>query len=282
MAVGKAQLGTVRLRQRRYADALAAYEDARRTFESLGEPGTIAGAWHQIGMAHQHAGQLQAAEDAYRRSLAIRVQLGDVAGQATTLIQLGNLYNQLGRLEEAAAFYRQAADRFKDDRAKEGITRGNLADTLHKLGRLDEARQEIERAIVCRQGLGHAAEPWKTWGILYGIETDAGRLPEAQQARRQAIEAYRVYRRDGGENQDLNGQLCNTICQQVQAGQTVEAQELLRQLEAAPELPDRLRPLLPVLQAIVAGSRDTALAEVPEFSIYTAAEVLWLIERLGP
>ncbi|WP_338416236.1 CHAT domain-containing protein [uncultured Sphaerotilus sp.] len=281
VAVNKLQLGTVRLQQSRYVDALAAYENARRTFESLGEPGTVAMVWHQIGMVHQEIGQPQAAEEAYRRALAINVQLGDTAGQGMTLGQLGNLHDQLGRLEEAAAFYRQAADRLKDDRAKEGLTRSNLADTLRKLGRLDEARQEIERAIVCKQGLGHAAVPWTTWGILSEIETDAGRLPEAQQARRQAIEAYRAYRCDGGENQDPDGRLCNTICQQVQAGQIGEAQELLRQRGAKPNLPTWLPPLLPVLQAIVAGSRDPALAEAPEFRFDTAAEVLWLIERLG-
>lgn len=280
-AVGKGQLGTVRLRQRRYADALAAYEDTHRTFESLGEPGSVATALDQIGRVHQEAGQPQAAEEAYRRALAIKVQLGDTAGQASTLNQLGLLYDQLGRLKEAATFYRQAADRFKDDRANEGRTRNNLADTLRKLGRLDEARQEIERASDCLQGLGQAAEPWKTSGILSNIETDAGRLPEAQQARRQAIEAYRAYRRNGGENQNPDGKLCDLLCKQLQAGQTAQVQQAFRQLEAAPALPDWLPPLLPVLQAIVAGSRDPALAEAPEFSIYTAAEVLWLIERLG-
>jgi tetratricopeptide (TPR) repeat protein len=281
VAVGKGQLGSVRLLQRRYTDALAAYEDARRTFESLGEPSTVASVWHQIGIVHQKAGQPQAAEDAYRRSLNIKVQLGNTAGQATTLNQLGNLYDQLGRLEEAATFYRQAADRFKDDRANEGFTRNNLANTLRKLRRLDDARQEIERAIVCKQGLGHAAVPWTTWAVLSDVETDAGRLPETQRARWQAIEAYRAYRRDGGENQDPNGQLCEAIFQQVQAGQIPEAHDLLRQLETAPNLPTWLPPLLPVLQAIVAGSRDPSLAEAPEFCYDTAAEVLWLIERLG-
>lgn len=281
VAVGKGQLGSVRLLQRRYADALAAYEDARRTFESLSEPGSVAIAWHQIGMVHYEANQPQAAEDAYRRALAIKVQLGDVAGQAATLSQLGNLHDQLGHLEDAATFYRQAADRSKDDRANEGRTRNNLADTLRKLGRLGEARQEIERAIVCKQGLGHAAVPWTTWGILSDIETDAGRLPEAQQARRQAIEAYRAYRRDGGENQNPDGKLCDLFCKQVQAGQTAKVQEVLRHLEAAPDLPDWLPLLLPILQAIVAGSRDPALAEALELHYTTAAEVLWLIERLG-
>jgi hypothetical protein len=78
--------------------------------------------------------------------LEIEVQLGDVAGQADTLNQLGNLYQQwdLGRLEEAAAFYREAADKCVqiEDSAKEGVVRNNLADTLRQLGRYGEARQE--------------------------------------------------------------------------------------------------------------------------------------------
>ena len=92
VAVGKGQLGTVRLDQRRYPEALAAYAEARERFTQLDEPGSVAVIWHQTGMAYQEAGQPEAAEDAYRKSLAIEVRLGDVAGQASTLMQLGNLY----------------------------------------------------------------------------------------------------------------------------------------------------------------------------------------------
>ena len=57
--------------QRRYGEALAAYAEARERFTQLDEPGTVAGIWHQTGMAYQEAGQPEAAEDAYRKSLAI-------------------------------------------------------------------------------------------------------------------------------------------------------------------------------------------------------------------
>ncbi len=76
VAVGKGQLGTVRLQQRRYGEALAAYAEARERFTQLDEPGTVAVIWHQTGMAYQEAGQPEAAEDAYRKSLAIKVRLG--------------------------------------------------------------------------------------------------------------------------------------------------------------------------------------------------------------
>ena len=42
VAVGKDQLGTVRMRQRRYPEALAAYAEARERFTQLDEPGIVA------------------------------------------------------------------------------------------------------------------------------------------------------------------------------------------------------------------------------------------------
>ena len=133
----------------------------------------------------------------------MEVRLGDVAGQARTLSQLGHLYySVLGRVEEAAAFFHQAAAKNTEihDVVQEGGTRTNLAEALRKLSRLDEARQEIRRAIECNERLGHASAPWKTWNILAEIETDAGNTTAATGAKRHAIACYLAYRRDGGEN----------------------------------------------------------------------------------
>ncbi len=186
VAVGKLQLGTVRKDQRRYPEALKAYEEARDRFTRLDEPGTVAVSWHQTGMAYQAAGQPEASEDAYRKSLAIEVRLGNLAGQADTLNQLGNLYDDiLNRPEEAVAFYRKAADKYIEgrDHAKEGAVRNNLAATLRRLGRFDEARQEIHRAIECKAPFGHASEPWKTWSILAQIESAAANPTAAAEGR---------------------------------------------------------------------------------------------------
>ena len=73
---------------------------------------------------------------------------------------------------------------------------------LRKLRRLDEARQEIRRAIECKAQFGHAAEPWTSWAILADIETDAGNPAAAAEAKGKAIACYLAYRRDGGENHD--------------------------------------------------------------------------------
>jgi len=65
----KGQLATVRMLQKKYPEALELYGEVRDTFIGLGEPATVAFAWHQIGMTHQEAGEYDAAEEAYQESL---------------------------------------------------------------------------------------------------------------------------------------------------------------------------------------------------------------------
>jgi tetratricopeptide (TPR) repeat protein len=283
IAVCKGQLGTVRLFQRRYPEALAAHAEARQRFTALDEPGSVAVSWHQTGMVYQEAGEPHAAEDAYRQSLALNVRLGDVAGQATTLIQLGNLYDDvLDRPEDAAGFYRQAVDRFVEgrDEASEGATRSNLAKTLRKLRRLNEARQEILRAIDCKAQFGHASQPWLSWYTLAAIETDAGNTAAAAEAQGKAIACYLAYRREGGENHSGSGRLSLDVTQALRSGEPAEVASFLQQVASAHEAAELL-PFIGALQAVVAGSRDPALADQPGLDYTMAAEILLLIETLA-
>ncbi|MFO1433434.1 MAG: tetratricopeptide repeat protein [Candidatus Competibacteraceae bacterium] len=161
VAVCKSNFGTVRLLQGRYAEALAAYSEARERFETLSEPDSVATAWHQIGMVHRKASQFDQAERAYRQALAIWVQHKLRSGETSSLLELGNLYDAMDRLKEAMTFYGQAADICVElqDRVHEGLVRNNLANILIKLYRYNDARCELHRAIKCKQPYGHAAEP---------------------------------------------------------------------------------------------------------------------------
>jgi tetratricopeptide (TPR) repeat protein len=282
VAVGKNQLGTVRLLQQRYGEALEAYQQARDTFSRLNEPGTVAVAWHRIGMVHQEAGQPEAAEEAYNQSLAIKVRLGNQAGQASTLGALGNLYDDvLQRPEEAVAFYQRAAEIYGEigDLVGEGMAQNNLADTFRKLQRLDAARQAIRRAIECKALFGHAAWPWTSWAILAAIEAAAGNNAAAADARHQAFDAFLAYRRDGGENYKASGRLALAVWQALASGDPAEVASTLQQLTADPQAASML-PFLTALQAIAAGSRDRSLAEDPALHYRESAEVLLLIEAL--
>jgi tetratricopeptide (TPR) repeat protein len=283
VAVGKGQLGTVRLMQRRFKDALEAYEEARFRFTQLDEPGSVGVSWHQIGMTYQEAGQPDAAEDAYRKSLAIKVRLRDTAGQANTLVQLGNLYDDvLDRPEQAIAFFRQAADNYValGDEASEGSTRNNLADTLRKLSRFEEARREVRRALECKGQLGHAGAIWTTFNILHEIEKGVGNPVAAAEAKRKATEHYLAYRRDGGENHKTVGRMAMALLGAILTHGPEAAKALLDQVAADPDMPAWIRPFVPPLYAVIAGSRDRALADAPDLHYIMSAEILFLIEAL--
>src|SRR6185436_12288890 len=218
------------------------------------------------------------------QSLAIKVRENDLAGQADTLNHLGNLYDSIGRLEEAATFYRQAAEvyvRF-GDLAKEGRVRNSLADALIKLRRYDETRRELQRAIECKKPYGHAAEPWTTWSILEDLERATGRADAAQAARQQAIETYVAYRRAGGVSQSPVAQLYALVAQAIQQSDEAEAAQQLNQLLGRPDTPPFGKALIRQLQRILAGDRDPALVADPELDVLNAAELQLLLEALGP
>ena len=205
------------------------------------------------------------------------------AGESYSLGELGNLYDAMGRLEEAATFYRQAVDIYLElqDLNCEGMVRNNLADTLIKLGRYDEARRELHRAIECRKPYGHAAEPWKTWDNLHNLEQATGNSQAAAQARQQSIQSYLDYRRAGGESQSPRAQLYALVAQAIQQGNTTEAEQILAQYSRVADAPPPFKAMIPKLQAILNGARDPALAADPDLDYDDAAELRLLLESLS-
>jgi tetratricopeptide (TPR) repeat protein len=237
-------------------------------------------------MIHSEAGQFDQAEQAYRQSLALEVQQKNRAGEASSLTELGNLYDQMGRLEEAAAFYRQAAEIYAQlhDLRYEGFDRSNLADTLIKLERYDEARRELLRAIECKKPFGHAATIWKTWNILHNLEQATGNAQAAAEAREKAIAAYLAYRLAGGESQANTAPLFALVKQALQAGTpdalTAASAQLAAQAE--PDDPAWFTALLDKLQAILRGDRNPALADDPALSYLDAVELQLLLGTHTP
>ncbi|MEO5331136.1 MAG: tetratricopeptide repeat protein [Magnetococcus sp. YQC-5] len=283
VAVGQIQLGTVYMLQKKYQQALDAYKESQERFAKLNEPLTVATAWHQMGIVYRESNQYGEAEKAYKNSLAIQVKENNRAGQADSLGELGNLCNVMGRLEDAAIFYRQAADIHiqLNDLAKEGLDRSNLAYILIKLKKFDAARVEVMRAIECKAPFGHAATPWTTWDILHELELATNHPQAAAQAREEARKRFLAYRWDGGENHQGSGQLCIQVLQAIQAGAVEQEKALLAKLVVHSELPNNQKPMIPVLQKIVAGSRDPALADDPALYYSDACELILLLEQLS-
>jgi tetratricopeptide (TPR) repeat protein len=283
-AVIRMQLGTAFVCQNKYNQALTAYEEAKETFHLLDNRYNLAVVLQLIGWLYTKTGRYEDAEHAYQESLVITKTLDDVGGMASCLGELGNLYHQINRLEDAAMYYRQTANmlvEFKDT-FREGVTRSNLALILVKLGQIAEARVEIVHAIKCNEPYGYAAIPWQTWYILSTIETKDGNKQAAEEARQKALELFLAYRRDGGENHQYSGRVCNAIGEALQASNKTGARRYLRHHRHNPAYmrEGKPEPLLDALTEIINGKRDPALADNPELTYDQAAEIILLLETL--
>ena len=159
----------------------------------------------------------------------------------------------------------------------ENVVGSNLADTLIKLQRYDEARTELLRAIECDKPYGHAAEPWKTFDNLRKLELATGNPQAAAAARQQAIAKYLAYRQAGGGEHEWAAQVCAMAIEAIKKGQIDEVRAQLA--DSATTESGKL--FISRIQAILAGDRNPALAADPNLDYDDAAELQLLLARLG-
>ncbi|HKQ72720.1 MAG TPA: hypothetical protein VJ810_03260, partial [Blastocatellia bacterium] len=166
------------------------------------------------------------------------------------------------------------------DRCAEGLSRNNLAYSLMKLQRYEEARQEVNRALECKRSCGEASQIWTTWTILHNLEQATGNLQAAADARQQAIQSYLAYRRAGGQSLEESAQRCELVFQAIEGEETAVLEQVLLELTDDDVQPP-IRTLIPKLQAILRGDRDPALADDQRLNFDDAVELQLLLERLG-
>ena len=88
--------------------------------------------------------------------------------------------------------------------------------------------------------------------------------------------------RDGGENHDARGRFALAVPQSLRAGDPAAAASRLQQVAANPNLRSHARTFIRVPEAVVAGSRDRTLADVPDLDDVMAPEILFLINPRKP
>ena len=104
MAAAYHQLGRVAQARGDLDTAQDWYRKSLAISEELGNRPYMASTYHQLGMVAQERGDLDTAQDWYRKSLAISEELGDWPGMALTYGQSGLLAEQRGQLAEALAW----------------------------------------------------------------------------------------------------------------------------------------------------------------------------------
>jgi len=117
--------------------------------------------------------------------------------------------------------------------------------------------------------------------MLSYLEANEGNRDAAIDARRQAVQRYRDYRRAGGENYNTGGRICLQFRQALEDNREVVLSGELEEASKHPQLPAEAKLLISKLQAILAGSRDPGMAQDEGLHYMDAAELMLLLEEMG-
>jgi tetratricopeptide (TPR) repeat protein len=169
-----------------YRRALAYLQDQPATDWTRGNIAVIS---HQLGMAAQDIGRVAEAEDWYRKSLAIKEELGHRLGMTVTYHALGAIAQTRGRLDEADDWYRKSLAL-----EEELGNRPYMASTYHQLGttaqsrrRLDEAEDWYRKSLAINEELGNRPGLAVTYHALGAIAQTRGPLDEADDWYRKSL-----------------------------------------------------------------------------------------------
>ncbi len=102
------QLGRIAQERRNFTAAEDWYRKSLAVEEKLGNEHGAASTYHQLGWVAQERRDFAAAEDWYRKSLAIKEKLGDEHGAAITYHQLGNIAYLRHDFAAAEEWYRKS------------------------------------------------------------------------------------------------------------------------------------------------------------------------------
>ena len=136
-------------------------------------------------------------------------------------------------------------------------------------------------AIKCKSQIDHVAAPWTSFDILCEIEESIENHAAARAAWVQARDAYLAYRRQGGYANQGHAKAIEYVAGLLAQQKVGEIQTLDNQLASDPDASDSLKEMMLAMISILNGSRDKVLGDEPGLYYADAAEVLFLIERLG-
>jgi DNA-binding CsgD family transcriptional regulator len=176
------------------ASATGVAEEAVRAARAAGAEREEANALVTLGSCYGHGGQGDRGLEALRAGLAIALRLGDHSEAVRAHINRSDVYATMGRHEDALAAGREGmayAEQVGLATSRGSFLAGNVADSLVRLGRFDEAREVATAALQNdASGIG-AANLHCVFAELAACQGDADRFrTELAVVRRLTASAY--------------------------------------------------------------------------------------------
>ncbi|MEM9065484.1 MAG: tetratricopeptide repeat protein [Planctomycetota bacterium] len=171
---------------RRKGELSLAEAQYRELLERDPSPSVRAAALGNLGLIYETRGDLDRAEEAHEKSLALNEELGRKEGMAANYGNLGLIYLTRGDLDRAKEAHERALALNKELGRKEGMAAdyGNLGLIYRTRGDLDRAEEAHERALALNEELGRKegiAAAYGNLGLIYRTRGDLDRAEEAHE-----------------------------------------------------------------------------------------------------
>ena len=143
----------------RPGDAIAPFREALELYRALGNRDGEAATLDRLGTALRETGNFASALDAYRASLALSEVAGSLKDAANTALNVGCLFQEWGRTDEAREHLASARERLRkveDPKARSHVEYCQ-ARLEHREGDLEAALEALERALAVVDELRGAA-----------------------------------------------------------------------------------------------------------------------------
>lgn len=174
------------------------FDEARRLLRmaddiatSLGLRFDVGANREQLGSLERYAGELEAAERAFRENYVILDELGDEGHKSTGAANLAVALCALGRFDEAEPYAEEAIRiAAEDDTASQAPGRSALALVLASRGAFAEAERLAREAVELYSNAEAPNFQADVWMDLARVLQAAGKRSDAEQGAREALALY--------------------------------------------------------------------------------------------
>ena len=166
-------------------------------------------------------GEKQKALEYYNQALPLILAVGDRGGEATTLNNIGSVYDDLGEKQKALEYFNQALPliRAVGNRGGEAATLNNIGKVYNDLGEKQKALEYFNQALPLIRAVGNRGGEATTLNNIGLVYSDLGEKQKPLEYYNQALPLLRAVGDRRGEANTLNniGKVYNDLGEKQKA-----------------------------------------------------------------
>jgi len=188
-------LGSIYMQNAQFVKADQCYQQARTTFRYHAILGLLADNLNDNGKLNQLRGSLNTSIEQYKQALDLHRQIGSKPSAAVVTFNLGEVFGQIGRYQDALHYLEQAAEQLKiiGDYLRLGTCERYTALIWHRLGQAKLAHEFLDKAIVHYNKAGQKAYIASVHNYRAGILFEHGDFKEAIECLEKSLEIAHQY-----------------------------------------------------------------------------------------